>query len=136
MDLHSPTHRRRLVISLTPLIDVVFILLLFFMLASNFTQERSVYWNSVVSGESESDELPLETSKLHIQTVGVFVLDGNTMPQSAVFDELAARQQANALHSVQVSVSEEIDVQALLSVIAGIKQLGINKVVMTGADRL
>jgi biopolymer transport protein ExbD len=34
--------RRRALISLTPLIDVVFILLVFFMLASNFTQLRTI----------------------------------------------------------------------------------------------
>lgn len=34
--------RRRLPISLTPLIDVVFILLVFFMLASSFEKHRSV----------------------------------------------------------------------------------------------
>ncbi|MEM7171619.1 MAG: biopolymer transporter ExbD [Pseudomonadota bacterium] len=34
--------RRRARISLTPLIDVVFILLVFFMLASNFTQWRQI----------------------------------------------------------------------------------------------
>jgi biopolymer transport protein ExbD len=36
------TPRRRTLISLTPLIDVVFILLVFFMLASNFSQLRAI----------------------------------------------------------------------------------------------
>lgn len=35
-------HRRRPLVGLTPLIDVVFILLLFFMLASNFLNLRSI----------------------------------------------------------------------------------------------
>ncbi len=36
------TKRRRIPISLTPLIDVVFILLVFFMLASSFQKTRSI----------------------------------------------------------------------------------------------
>ncbi|MDX1606672.1 MAG: biopolymer transporter ExbD, partial [Candidatus Competibacterales bacterium] len=36
------TRSRRRIISLTPLIDVVFILLFFFMLASSFIQWRSI----------------------------------------------------------------------------------------------
>lgn len=41
MRIESPARARSL-ISLTPLIDVVFILLVFFMLASNFTQLRAI----------------------------------------------------------------------------------------------
>lgn len=40
--LGSSFRRRRAVISLTPLIDVVFILLVFFMLASSFLDWRSI----------------------------------------------------------------------------------------------
>lgn len=39
---NPPRSRRRARISLTPLIDVVFILLVFFMLASNFLDERAI----------------------------------------------------------------------------------------------
>ena len=38
----DPQPRRRTLISLTPLIDVVFILLVFFMLASNFLEWRAI----------------------------------------------------------------------------------------------
>ena len=40
--LASSQRRRRALVSLTPLIDVVFILLLFFMLASNFLDLHSI----------------------------------------------------------------------------------------------
>lgn len=40
--LAPPSNRRRNLISLTPLIDVVFILLVFFMLASSFLDWRSI----------------------------------------------------------------------------------------------
>lgn len=42
MLLNLDTKRKKNLISLTPLIDVVFILLLFFMLSSTFTQWRKV----------------------------------------------------------------------------------------------
>jgi len=44
--LANPQPRRRSLISLTPLIDVVFILLVFFMLASNFLEWRSINLNA------------------------------------------------------------------------------------------
>lgn len=48
---HAPaSRRRRTLVSLTPLIDVVFILLLFFMLASSFVDLRSIVLNAPASG--------------------------------------------------------------------------------------
>lgn len=130
MSLDLPTPRRRSVISLTPLIDVVFILLLFFMLASNFSQERSVPWTSVSDGGNQAQIMPLEPSRIHLQAAGQFVLDGITMPQSSMLEELRTRQGENPLHLAIVSVSEHVDVQTLLNLIARIKQTGIEKVVM------
>lgn len=133
MNLDLPTARRRTVISLTPLIDVVFILLLFFMLASNFSQERSVSWSSVGEGESRVEALPIESSRVHIEAAGWYILDGIAMPQSLVLDELVIRHGVNPTHSALVSVSEEIDVQTLLDLIGRIKQIGIEKVVMNAS---
>jgi biopolymer transport protein ExbD len=130
VNLDLPTPRRRSVISLTPLIDVVFILLLFFMLASNFSQERSVSWNSVGEGRNLAEGMPLESSRIYLQAAGRFVLDGITMQRSRLLEELAARHVVNPLHLAIVSVSDEIDVQTLLDLIAGIKQTGVEKVVM------
>ncbi|MFT5045378.1 MAG: biopolymer transport protein ExbD [Porticoccaceae bacterium] len=130
MNLDLQTTRRRSVISLTPLIDVVFILLLFFMLASNFSQERSVSWNSVGEGRNLMEDLPLESSRIYLQAAQRYVLDGITMSQAPLLEALAARHVANPLHSVVVSVSEEIDVQTLLDLIASIKNTGVEKVVM------
>lgn len=130
MNLDLPTPRRRSVISLTPLIDVVFILLLFFMLASNFSQERSVAWTSVSDGGNQAEVLPLASSRVYLQVAGQFVLDGVTMPQPSMLKELRARQIQNPLHTAIVSVSEDVDVQTLLDLIARIKQTGIEKVVM------
>lgn len=42
MHIEAPPPRRRAIVGLTPLIDVVFILLIFFMLATSFLDWRSV----------------------------------------------------------------------------------------------
>jgi biopolymer transport protein ExbD len=133
VNLDLPTPRRRSVISLTPLIDVVFILLLFFMLASNFSKERTVSWNTTGEGGNLTEVLPLESSQIYLQAAQRYVLDGKTMPESMLLEELAVRHFVNPLHSVIISVSEEIDVQTLLDLIARIKITGVEKVVMDGS---
>ncbi len=48
--------RRRALVSLTPLIDVVFILLVFFMLASSFMDWRSISMDSPAQSRATRDE--------------------------------------------------------------------------------
>lgn len=55
MALYSRKPRR---ISLTALIDVVFILLMFFMLTSTFNQWRSMEFNAPVQGSQAPDQPP------------------------------------------------------------------------------
>ena len=133
MNLELSTPRRRSVMSLTPLIDVVFILLLFFMLASDFSQERSVAWSSVNEEQGQSPEQLLEFSLVYLQTTELYILDNKPITQTSLLEELAARQGVNPAHAVVVSVSAEIDVQTLLSLLATIKKLGITNVKMGGS---
>lgn len=130
MNLGLSTARRRSLISLTPLIDVVFILLLFFMLASNFSQERSVSISSVAQRTEQPGEQLIDASRVFLQATGRYVLDGITMPPLSLLEELRSRQILNPAHSVVVSVGEDINVQTLLGFIASIKQTGVVKVVM------
>jgi biopolymer transport protein ExbD len=133
VNLDLPAPKRRSVISLTPLIDVVFILLLFFMLASNFSQERSVAWATTSEGKGQAIDLALVPSQIYLQTAGQFVLDGSQVSQSVLIDTLKTRRSANPLHSAIVSVGKEVDVQTLLDLIASIKKTGVEKVVMSAA---
>ncbi|ANB02951.1 biopolymer transporter ExbD [Ectothiorhodospira sp. BSL-9] len=53
MQIELPPRRRRALISLTPLIDVVFILLIFFMLASSFLD-----WSAVPLSTPSAQQTP------------------------------------------------------------------------------
>jgi len=57
--------RRRAGVSLTPLIDVVFILLVFFMLASSFQQWRSIAMQPPVERGGGGDGSPAVLIRLH-----------------------------------------------------------------------
>lgn len=73
MQLEQARRRRRLV-SLTPLIDVVFILLIFFMLASTFVEWQAFGVDAPAEGaaEEEQDEEPL---RLHVTADGYRIGD-------------------------------------------------------------
>jgi len=75
MVLRQP--RSKLVLSLTPLIDVVFILLIFFMLASQFVDWRQIKLTPQAQfSEAAGEE---QTLSLILQNDGSFMLDGQAV---------------------------------------------------------
>lgn len=97
--LANPQPRRRSLISLTPLIDVVFILLVFFMLASNFLEWRSINLNapaestgrgSSIEGsilvEIRADGLRMSGLPISLEELGTKISDQmNTSPELGIF---------------------------------------------------
>ncbi|MAU59094.1 MAG: biopolymer transporter ExbD, partial [Parvibaculum sp.] len=81
--------RKRGMASLTPLIDVVFLLLIFFMLTTSFLQEQSL---SVVTPAPSADELPKDARVVEIwlNGDGSIAIDGEPVERAALSEGLKA----------------------------------------------
>ncbi|WP_339781990.1 biopolymer transporter ExbD [uncultured Thalassospira sp.] len=77
------------VIGLTPLIDVVFILLVFFMLASSFLDWRGYEMSVSVQDKSASSPVDNPPALVRIDGSGAITLNGDAVP----LDTLAGRLQ-------------------------------------------
>ena len=66
--------RRKHAISLTPLIDVVFILLVFFMLATSFTDWRAV---TLATGTSDATASDIPPAVVRVDANGALNYDGD-----------------------------------------------------------
>lgn len=84
--------RRKHSISLTPLIDVVFILLLFFMLATNFTDWRQITLATGTTATAQQSET--ESIVVHIAADGQLRLDGDSYSISSLIPVLRQRHAA------------------------------------------
>lgn len=124
------TSRRRAFISLTPLIDVVFILLLFFMLASNFERNSSMLLST--SNTTSGAPSVADPASRHVQLLdnGAVSLDGSLISYPALVRELTRQHENSSDMSVSVSVTGSADVQALLDLVVRIKGAGIERVTM------
>ncbi|OPX55898.1 Biopolymer transport protein ExbD [Oceanospirillum multiglobuliferum] len=91
MQLEQISHRK-LSVSLTPLIDVVFILLLFFMLSSNF-----LHWGSVELARSGSDEKSLNAPRLITVLDNQGGIEFGTEAQQVVLGSIALSDAQSAL---------------------------------------
>lgn len=89
MRLNRPEHRRRY-ISLTPLVDVVFLLLVFFMMASTFLKFGTIEIEAAGSGpEARLDVAAMVL--VHVDADGAFRVDGATVSEAGLDAALGER---------------------------------------------
>ncbi|WP_292758492.1 MULTISPECIES: biopolymer transporter ExbD [unclassified Methylophaga] len=129
MLLEQPLAAKRRVISLTPLIDVVFILLLFFMLSSGFTHWRQL--DITAPSESYDTDKIRTQHYLLLMAAGEYVYDNRHYPVS----ELTPIKQQLAEDPsgiFVVSVAKAVTTQQMIDFIDQLKIIGIDKVSLAG----
>ena len=122
MVLRHPRPKIRL--SLTPLIDVVFILLVFFMLASQFADWRRLVLvpHAQMSG-AVADE---ETSSLKLLNDGSFTLDGARVDDlQTVIAQLRSLGRGKA---VFLAPEETVEIQHVIDVVEALSAAGLTEV--------
>lgn len=116
--------RRRVVLSLTPLIDVVFILLVFFMLVSQFADWRRIDLSppAALAGAS-SDKRPLTFSLLND---GSFEVAGSAA--SSLTQAVALAIAARAQDGVMLTAEDRVAIQDVVDAVAALSSRGITDV--------
>ncbi|SFF83115.1 ExbD/TolR family protein [Neptunomonas qingdaonensis] len=128
MQLDLQPVRRRQAISLTPLIDVVFILLLFFMLSSSFMQWRQVD----LSAAQVSNDTSSEVHRLRlISDQGAFAYAGQhyQMQDSVALQALVIKA-PDAVFAIEVAPG--VMTQTMISLLDNLKQAGAQHVSLAG----
>ena len=124
------THSRRLVFSLTPLIDVVFILLVFFLLSSSLTQWNTLHL-SVSTNSEQASAHNLETSKVRLKESGLLLLDGEDVLLPTLLQSLQNRIHRNPQHLVLVETARLLPLQDFVIHLKQLQQIaGPNLVLM------
>ncbi|MCS6239719.1 ExbD/TolR family protein [Shewanella baltica] len=112
--------KRKAVISLTPLIDVVFILLVFFMLSSSFLDWRTVALDTSTAGSPA----PAEQAPFLVQiSADQLQLNGETITLEALQQKAQGRQPASQIVSLQPQA--DTPVQRLVQVLDALNAAGI-----------
>ncbi len=120
--------KRRQAISLTPLIDVVFILLLFFMLSSSFIKLKQINLPAAAQATESPDEVLVVT--LHT--------GGNSFTAAGqrygISDQTSLTQLvAQNPHAIfALDVEKQVSTQAMLTLLDNFKQAGATNVSLTG----
>lgn len=128
MALRQP--RPKLVLSLTPLIDVVFILLIFFMLASQFVDWRQIELTPQAQfSNTVSDE---QSSSLRMLNNGSFDVNGTAVEElQSVVSEL---EYAGKERSVFLTPENAVEIQSVIDVIEALSAVGVTKVQLSDSE--
>lgn len=127
MQLNKLVVGKRRAISLTPLIDVVFILLLFFMLSSSFIRWGGIDASFAKAAPSKENVI----RRVYLaDSTGQLTIDGLAMHWSALSKGLFASAARDATYVVDAAAT--VPAQALVTLVDKLKVAGARKVSLAG----
>jgi len=112
-------------ISLTPVIDVVFILLIFFMLASNFNKAGEISMNIAKESSKQSKE-DIKIFKLMIHQDETIMSEGKLYSDSDLLTMIQIAIKDASEYSIILTSRDEVTYQRFLSVMNFLKVNKIN----------
>lgn len=118
--------RRRPLVSLTPLIDVVFILLVFFMLASSFLDWRAIDVSAGAGGTAAPS--PRGALLVELRADGGLRLGGESLSADALSERIAARLARNPDQRVLVKPRPGVPLQNAIDLLERLTGAGVRDV--------
>lgn len=126
MHIDSGAHPKRRLISLTPLIDVVFILLVFFMLASSFMEWRLV---DLQLGGEGGGEVDPSAARVQLTAEGIRHED-----RLWEVDELLARLEGQGAERIRLEVGKGVTLQRAVDLMTRLRTLPGASVSLAGGE--
>ncbi len=120
--------REPLELNLIPLIDVVFMLLIFFMLTTTFVHDRTLKVDLPVSESGSSERTPLENHVIELDAQGSIVVDGQRVGEQGL--PAALREIAEDGRPVVLWADAAVVNQRVITVLDHARRAGIEKIGM------
>lgn len=120
-------------VNLTPLIDVVFLLLIFFMVSTTFTKETHLSLNLPEATGEESVDLP-ESIEVLIDANGQYMINDRSLVSTKIETVKAALQEVsggNTRIPLIITADAETPHQAVISAMDAAGQLGFSQLSLT-----
>ena len=128
MKLRSRNSEKRVELNITPLIDVVFLLLIFFMVSTTFNRESQLRIDLPKASPGAVD-LPAEVLEIEIAADGSFVIAGKALPDQramTVQQALADAVGDDKGRMVVLRADAETPHQAVITAMDAARKLGIS----------
>tara|TARA_B100000470_G_C19558048_1_gene287873 strand:+ start:75 stop:476 length:402 start_codon:yes stop_codon:yes gene_type:complete len=120
----SGRQRTKQELNVAPLIDVVFLLLIFFMLASTFLKPEAI--DLMLEGSSTGGNAAEEMLNIEVVVDGTIRLNGLRLSMLQLETELISRIQGDQTRPVTIKAAAEVPVQTLVSIMDRVRAAGTN----------
>ena len=117
-------HDEELVVNITSLIDVIFILLIFFMVSTQF--KRSSLPLDLPQSEDTTQEQ--NTAKVLAVTATAMELDGSAVTLDTLQDTLAALYAQNPELALSLECERTVDLEHIVQILTKIQAAGISRI--------
>ena len=126
MPLKTSTSEELPAVNLTPMIDVVFLLIVFFMVGTQFTEkERQIGVKLPGAGELKAMVAPPDRREIIVSADGQIVLDGRSLSVPELTDQLRAMRSQFPDLRVVVRADGEAEHQFVAAVYGAVNRAGV-----------
>jgi biopolymer transport protein ExbD len=116
MQFHLPA-RTRSQVPIVPMIDILFILLIFFIVSTQFKKPRNVLRIELPTVREVPSEKVTDTrSVISVDADGVVTLDGLKVPEGLLESYLAAYQKQNPGRKLELEADRKLPLERLLAI--------------------
>jgi biopolymer transport protein ExbD len=130
-EAEEAARKRRSLVILTPLVDIVFILLIFFMLASSFADQRVIgLLTPAETRPAVGPDIP-SAVLIRVGRDGSLDLSGQRMSDVHIAQEVARRSRADGTLSFLVQPNQGVSLQRVITVVDLLKSSGARNISLT-----
>ena len=128
MRIHPPTENHRTEVTIVPMVNVVFLLLIFFMLVGRIAPNDSLDISLPVSssGQARSDDL----THIVIAADGRMVLDGNELDMSALIGVVTDKVTEDSTTRFELKADAKLEANRLILVMEVLRQAGVQELAL------
>ena len=119
-------------VNIIPLIDIIFLLLIFFMLATNFNQNQNIDFSTPEKLTESNSDLNIILD-LKIQKNGYFLFDGFTFKnEKELRENILMKWDKKKYSGLLITTEEDVILQNLINTLDMVKSIGISDVSFSG----
>lgn len=118
--------RKRAEVPIVPMIDILFILLVFFIVSTTFKKRRDILRIELPTvHEVPSDQIADARSTIAVDALGNVTLDSLAVPEGLLQSYLAAYQKQNPGRKLELEADKQLPLERLLMVWDALTKAGI-----------
>ena len=125
-DIFLKTNIKKKKINIIPLIDIIFLMLIFFMLATNFNQNEEIDF-SIIKNSNEKN-IDKKTLKIILKDSGNIIVNSKLINNQYVKKNIEKIWENNSYKEIIILNEENVKTQTLIDLMDDLKQIGIKNI--------